>query len=419
MKGVQGSDNPRKVIVVGAGIVGLSTAWFLQEHGVEVTVVERDQIASGASWGNAGWLSPGLAIPLNEPSVVRYGARSLLDSRAPLYIPASADPGLWRFLALFTAHCRWSAWERAVHANLPLNQNCLEAFDELTEGGVEAETTSAPITALFKSERSAAGLLGELRRISELGLPLDYTALDGDSVRKHVSHASDSIRAGVRLFGQRYVTPGAFTYALAESVRRRGGTITQDFDVAGLEHGRHSLSVRSARGEVESGDTVLVATGAWLGRHARAWGVRSPVRAGRGYSFTVPSETPVSGPIYLPEARVACSPYGSGLRVAGSMEFRHLDAPLDHDRIEAITESARPFLSGFSWSQKSDAWVGSRPVTADGRPLVGKTLVPGLYVAGGHGMWGFSHGPATARLLAREIATGETVKELRAFDPTR
>lgn len=101
---------PRTAVVVGAGVVGLSTAWFLQEHGVQVTVVDRAQVAAGASWGNAGWLSPALAIPLNEPSVLRYGLRSLLDRRAPLSIPASVDPGLWRFLLQFAGNCTWRSW---------------------------------------------------------------------------------------------------------------------------------------------------------------------------------------------------------------------------------------------------------------------------------------------------------------------
>src|SRR3954466_11865904 len=95
---------PRSAIVVGAGIVGLSTAWFLQERGVEVTIVDRTGVAAGASWGNAGWIAPGLAIPLNEPTVLRYGLRALVNPAAPLHIPLTANPELWSFLARFAAH---------------------------------------------------------------------------------------------------------------------------------------------------------------------------------------------------------------------------------------------------------------------------------------------------------------------------
>jgi len=116
--GVERIDGgPRSVIVVGAGIVGLSTAWFLQERGVEVTVVDRAGVAAGASWGNAGWVAPALALPLNSPGVVRYGLRSLRDPASPLHIPLTADSSLGIFLLQFAANCRRSSWSRAVKAS--------------------------------------------------------------------------------------------------------------------------------------------------------------------------------------------------------------------------------------------------------------------------------------------------------------
>ncbi|MCC5697657.1 FAD-dependent oxidoreductase, partial [Klebsiella pneumoniae] len=111
---------PRSVVVVGAGVVGLSTAWFLQEHGVEVTVVDRRTTAAGASWGNAGYLSPVFSVPLPEPAVLRYGLRSLLDPNSPLYVPLSVAPNLWRFLAGFARQCTWTAWRRSMRAFVPL-----------------------------------------------------------------------------------------------------------------------------------------------------------------------------------------------------------------------------------------------------------------------------------------------------------
>src|SRR6201986_1908140 len=110
---------PRSAIVVGAGIVGLSTAWFLQERDIAVTVVDRVGVAAGASWGNAGWISPALTLPLNQPGVLRHGLRSLLDPAAPLHIPLKADIGLARFLGRFALNCRGASADRVVQANLP------------------------------------------------------------------------------------------------------------------------------------------------------------------------------------------------------------------------------------------------------------------------------------------------------------
>lgn len=404
---------PRSAVVVGAGVVGLSTAWFLQERGVEVTVVDRTGVAAGASWGNAGWIAPGLAIPLNEPAVLRYGLRSLADPAAPLHIPLTADPSLWSFLTRFAAHCRWSSWTRAAKANIPLNEECIEAYDVLTANGVEAPTVDAPITAVFTSAVSAQGLVRELDRLAAAGQPVDHVRLSTPDLREQVPLASSALVAGVRVEGQRFVAPGEFVQALGRAVVARGATI-------------HTVEVDDVRADGTgvvvqgiSADVAVLATGAWLPGLAARTGVRTPVRAGRGYSFTVPVREPVHGPVYLPEARVACTPYQGGLRVAGTMEFRAPDAPVDETRVDAIIDSVRPLLDGVRWEDRTDVWVGPRPVTPDGRALIGATRVPGVYVAGGHGMWGLAQGPVTGRLLAEQITTGKQPAALREFDPLR
>ncbi|MQA03465.1 MAG: FAD-dependent oxidoreductase [Streptosporangiales bacterium] len=416
---VHAGRGPRTAVVVGAGVVGLSTAWFLQQHGLEVTVVDRREVAAGASWGNAGWLSPALAIPLNEPSVVRYGLRALFDRDAPLHIPATLDMGRWRFLTRFAANCTWRTWERAMRANLPLNTSCLDAFDELVAGGVDATTTSAPVTAVFTTAAHTARLRRELDRMQAAGQPLRYSELAAGEVRDAVKQASRGIGAGVRIDGQRYVDPGEFATALGKSVGDRGASIRTGFDVVETVRRRHRLAVRSNDGESVKADVVVLATGAWLGRLGRRSGVRVPVRAGRGYSFTVPTDEPVSGPIYLPDVRVACTPYRGALRVAGTMEFRGPDDPLDAARIDAIVASVRPFLDGVRWDERTDEWGGPRPVTHDGRPLIGAAHPPGLYVAAGHGMWGLTQGPVTGRLLAEQITSGTRPAALHDCDPLR
>ncbi|TDE48441.1 FAD-dependent oxidoreductase [Nonomuraea mesophila] len=412
------TNPPRSAIVVGAGIVGLSAAWFLQERGVDVHVVDRGGVAAGASWGNAGWVAPGLAIPLNEPSVVRYGLKSLVNPSAPLHVPATFDPKLWSFLLRFAANSRWSTWTRAVRANLPLNEECIEAYGVLTANGVDAPVIDAPITAAFRTPQQAETLLRELRRMADAGQPVDHAALEGARLAEQVPLASAALQAGVRIDGQRYVDPGGFVHALGKEVMARGATVYA-FEATGLREEKGKITVSSSYGTSVSADAVVLATGAWLPRLASRLGVRVPVQAGRGYSFTVPVDRPVPGPIYLPDVRVACTPYQGALRVAGTMEFRDPDAPGVPARVEAIIDSARPLLDGVRWDERTDVWVGGRPVTPDGRPLVGATARQGVYVAGGHGMWGLTHGPVTGRLLAEQITTGKQPAALHEFDPLR
>ncbi|MDR7300326.1 NAD(P)/FAD-dependent oxidoreductase [Haloactinomyces albus] len=413
-----GTDGvPGSAVVVGAGVVGLSTAWFLQEHGVEVTVLDRSGVAAGASWGNAGYLSPALSVPLPEPGVLRYGLRSLLDRDAPLYVPATADPGLWSFLAKFARHCTMRSWQRSMRSYVPVNSEGLEAFDALAAGGVQASTTKAPITAAFEKPEQSSGLRHEAELIRRAGQELEVT--DVTPAETGIPQLSSRITTVLRLEGQRYIDPGEFVRALARSVEARGGEIRTGFTAEGIDRSAGRVIVRSSAGKRVSAETAVLANGAWLEQLAKPLGVRTPVRAGRGYSFTVPTEQPVPGPIYLPAARVACTPYQGGLRVAGTMEFRSADAALDRNRIEAVVRSARPLLDGVSWQDRHDEWVGPRPVTPDGLPLIGASSMPGVFIAGGHGMWGVTLGPLTGRLLAEQIGSGKQPDVLRPFDPLR
>ncbi len=417
MVGVERIDGgPRSAIVVGAGIVGLSTAWFLQERGVDVTVVDRAGVAAGASWGNAGWIAPALTIPLNSPALLRYGLRSLRDPAAPLHIPLTADLTLAAFLMRFSANCRQSSWQRAVRANVPLNEECIEAFDVLVANGVDAPVTDAPITALFRTPEEAELMFRELRALENAGQTLSVTRLSDAALREQVPLASPAITTGLNINGQRFVDPGRFVHALGRAVVERGATM-RTMEVSSVFSSGSGVTVHPRSDMPFTADAAVIATGAWLSRLA-GHRVRVPVQAGRGYSFTVPVDRPIPGPIYLPDVRVACTPYNGALRVAGTMEFRGPHEPVIPARVDAIIASAGPLLDGVRWAERSDIWVGPRPVTPDGRPLIGE-ISRGVFMAGGHGMWGLAQGPVTGRLLAEYLSTGKQPDALREFDPLR
>jgi D-amino-acid dehydrogenase len=407
---------PRSAIVVGAGIVGLSTAWFLQERGVEVTVIDRVGVAAGASWGNAGWIAPALSAPLNDPRMLRYALRSLPNRQGPLRISPSLDPILWRFLLQFTANCRESSWRRAVQDNLTLNNDCMAAYDALVSNGVDAPITDAPITALFHTSADAEHLLEQLQRLENVGQPSSTTELTGAEVREQVPLSSSAVTVGVRINDQRFIDPGKFVHALGRSVVERGAELRTE-DIADVRPFAGGVVVQPRGGSALAADAAVIATGAWLPELVRRW-VWTPVQAGRGYSFTVPVDRPVFGPIYLPDVRVACTPLDAKLRVTSMMELRRPDAPASAGVVDAMVESTGRYLEGVRWAERDDVWVGPRPLSPDGRPLVGE-VCGRLFVAGGHGMWGMKQGPATGRLLAEQITTGKQPPGLRGFNPLR
>ncbi|HEY9439606.1 MAG TPA: FAD-dependent oxidoreductase [Streptomyces sp.] len=413
-------SGPSHVAIVGAGMVGLSTAWFLQERGVSVTVYDRKGVAAGSSWGNAGWLTPGLATPLPEPAVLTYGVRAVLSPTSPVYVPPSANPSLLRFLAGFARNSTASKWLRSMKALVPINSLSLSSFDLLTEGGVDAETLEAKsFLAAYRNAEERRVLLEEVEQIHAAGQSMEFDVLDGDEAREVEPSLSDDVGAAIRLHGQRYINPGHFVHALADAVRGRGGEIHESTEITDVRDEAAGVTVVTGDGGSARFDSVVLATGAWLSHHAKKFGVRSVVQAGRGYSFSVPIEHVPSGPVYFPAQRVACTPLGDRLRVAGMMEFRKPEAPLDARRINAIAEAARPLLRGADLDARQDEWVGSRPCTPDGLPLIGATRSPRVFAAGGHSMWGITLGPATGLLLAETIVTGERPAQLAPFDPLR
>ena len=246
---------PRSAIVVGAGIVGLSTAWFLQERGLDVTVVDRTGVAAGASWGNAGWIAPALTLPLNSPSVLRYGLRALVNPAAPLHIPLTADAELGAFLMRFVANCRRESWNRAVRANVPLNEEAIEAFDVLVANGVDAPVTDAPITALFRSTEQAERMMRELRHLEKAGQTMSVTGLAGEALREQVPLASRAITAALSINGQRFVDPGRFVHALGQAVVERGATM-RTLEVRDVSSSGSGVSVYPPSGEPLTADTA-------------------------------------------------------------------------------------------------------------------------------------------------------------------
>lgn len=406
----------RHAVVVGAGIVGLSTVWHLQERGYDVTVVDRAGIGAGSSWGNAGWLTPGKAIPLAHPSLWGLHPRELLAADAALHVPIRVEPRLWSFLAQFMGHANTRAWDRTMAALTPIDRLALEAFDELELGGVESWTRKGPFVVGFEHEEQSKGFQSEVAGAVRHGQEVPFERLDDP--RELAPQLSDRVSVAFRLDGQRFLEPGPYTQALGEAVIARGAKLRTGVEVTDVSSTRKPL-VSLSTGEHLTADVAVIATGAWLPMLARRLGVKTMVQAGRGYSFTVETEEPTEHAVYLPHHRLACTPYQGRFRIAGTMEFRGPDEPFQPRRLQAMVSQARHLFTGMDLNNRRDEWVGSRPVTPDGKPLVGATQVPNVHVAGGHGMWGMVLGPATGKLLAEQIDTGRKPTALAEFDPLR
>lgn len=408
---------PSSVIVVGAGIIGLTTAWFLQEEGVDVTVLDQQNVAAGSSSGNAGWVTPGLISPLADPHFWRHGIRALTDRRSPLKIPLRLDPSLVRFLTAFSLRGTSRTWSRSLRHMVPLAAHVFPAFEALSNAGATAPVSRSDIAIAFDSARERDGFIHELGLMRAAGQETEWSAWDDWTTG--IGCLSEKIHSVIRLRDQGFVDPGRFARDLALSVVARGGRVLAHHHVRAVEPHGQLVHVRLVSGETLTAESAVIATGAWLPQLAKELGVRMPFAAGRGYSFHVRPESLPRTPIYFPSKRVACTPIGRQLRVAGTMEFLSPDAPLNPRRVEDIIVSVSTYLQGIDFQRRRDDWVGARPITSDGLPLVGQTQHPRVFVAGGHGMWGVVLGPATSRLLASVMTGSNLPRELVPLDPLR
>jgi D-amino-acid dehydrogenase len=219
---------------------GLSTAWHLQQYGVEVTVVDKGSIGSGASWGNAGWITPGLVTPLADPGAWRQVLGALTDPNAALQIPARLDPALWKVLLRFGRNMTHSRWDRTMDALQPITGIAVEAFAMMTHGGITSPVTEAPYVLGFSSRKEGTRYEAEIRHLRELGQHLDFTVLDSPA---DVPQFSPAIAHAIRVTGQSYLDPGHFVADLARSVRENGGRIIEGWNVTAIHDDHVSVPV--------------------------------------------------------------------------------------------------------------------------------------------------------------------------------
>src|SRR5699024_318021 len=197
----------KNAIVVGAGLIGLSTALHLKSVGINVCLLESIHPGAGASWGNAGWLTPEIATPLPEPSILKTGLKALVSTNSPLYVPLQADANLLKFLVGFLKNSNSKRWRAGMSKLMPLNNLTMNSFDEMESLGVKATTQRSDFIAAFAKSGQENGLLQEFEDIRDAGYSVDATALTGAQVKEYIPAVSDSVATGVRLGGTRFINP--------------------------------------------------------------------------------------------------------------------------------------------------------------------------------------------------------------------
>lgn len=414
VKGMERAD----VIVIGGGIIGVCTAYFLAEKGVNLILLERDEICSGASYGNAGLIVPSHSVPLSTPGVVEKGLKWLLNPESPLYIPFRLDLELISWLWRFWRFCTEEHVRHSLPILVPMQQESLILFEQFASGGLEFGFQRKGTITVFNTQEAFEEGIQEAELLKGYGI--ESQVLFGEKVREREPLLRESVVGGIYFPGDAHLDPAQFVLALAKEVERKGVKVLTQTEVVELRAvGNRIESVATAKGQFKA-DTIVLAAGAWSSNLARNLGIKIPIQPAKGYSITFyePNLSP-STPLMLSEVRVAVTPLNGRLRFGGTLELAGLDLSINQKRVEAIRRGASQYLPQIE-AKREEVWRGLRPCTPDSLPIIGRSRkFNNLVIASGHGILGVSLGPITGKLVA-QLVCGEPLNfDIQPLSPDR
>ncbi len=410
-----GSRN-QTAVVIGGGVIGCATAYYLSKLGWRVRIVEAGRLGRGSSHGNCGFICPSHVLPLTMPGTVWPVMKRMFRRDSAMYLKPRWDPALWGWLLRFARTCRCADVLQVAAARHALLTTSMSLYRELVaEESLDIEWEDRGLLLVFKSAHE----FQEHERIATLvhkEFKIDARPYDAAQLAEFEPALRAGPAGGWHYTGDAHLRPDRLMTALAGVLRLRGVEIIEETSVSRitLENGR-ARAVETAAGSLEA-DAVVLAAGALSTAFAAQLGCKIPIQPGKGYSITLPRpRIAPRTPIIFEEFHVAVTPWPSGIRVGSTMEFAGYDSTINQRRIALFKRVADESLVEAPQGPIEEEWSGWRPMTFDDLPCIGHApKVPNVIIAAGHGMIGMATATASGKLAA-ELVTGEKPH----IDPTR
>jgi D-amino-acid dehydrogenase len=412
-----------KAIVIGGGIIGLSAAYYLNQSGWDVTVLDKEDFLNNCSYGNAGYVCPSHFIPMATPGIVKQGLKWMLNSRSPFYVQPRLNGALIDWGLKFM---RSATPEKVEAASVPLkdiavlSQHEYETWAKLP--GFDFSYEHKGLLEIFQTEKAAQHAHHTLEKAHELGL--DSVLLSYEELTKLEPHTKINGIGALFFKCDAHLYPNKLMKGLITLLRQRGVKLLPHEEVINFEKSEAAIKKVITKKQAYEADVVIMATGSWSREVASLLDIRLPLIPGRGYSITLEdSPYKVNYPAILVEGRVAITPMdGNKIRFGGTMEITSTQAPPRMNRVQGILDAVKRFFPEFDLPMPAmdKVWYGYRPCSADGLPYIGRTKKwKNVVVATGHAMLGLSLGAGTGKLVSEIINEQPASMDISPFTVER
>ncbi|WP_237274662.1 NAD(P)/FAD-dependent oxidoreductase [Tenacibaculum ovolyticum] len=411
----------KEVVIIGGGIIGLCSAYYLQKEGHKVTVIDKSDFSSGASYVNAGYITPSHIISLAAPGMINKGIKWMFDSESPFSVKPRLDYDFVKWSWLFKKASTKQKVESSIKPIKDINLLSRELYEDIkASNDFDFFYQHKGLLMCYQTDKTGEEEWNTGKRAIQEGLNVEN--LSKEQVLKLEPNAGLNIKGAIYYHTDSHMTPSEFMPQLKRYLEKNGVTILANEEVLDINVTGNKVTSLKTNKQEFTPDEIVVATGSWSQILMKKLNTTIPIQAGKGYRINVSQETGITIPAILMEAKVAVTPMNGFTRFAGTMEVDKINTNINKVRVNAIAKASERFYQNLKISQKEidDVASGLRPCSPDGLPYIGRlSKVKNVTVATGHAMMGWSLGPATGKLISEVISDKKTSLDLSPFHTER
>lgn len=412
----------KNVVIIGGGIIGLSCAYYLYKDGNQVTVLDKSDMSGGASYVNAGYLTPSHLIPLASPGMMVKGLKWMFNSSSPFYMKPRWDLEFFKWAWNFHTSSTKEKVNRAIPLIKDINLLSKALYSSIHASGDlgNFQLEKKGLLMLYKSMKEGSREREVMNRAIEEGL--DACELTLEELKKLQPNLSEQIQGAIHYKCDAHTTPNEFMHKLKHYLKNEGVVINANEEVLEFKYTANRIKEVQSCKTTYTPDDIVLASGSWSQKLAGRLSLSPSIQPGKGYRIDVAEATGITMPAVLMEAKVAVTPMRGFTRFAGTMELSGINQTIRKERVRAIVNAASSYYQNLHISEEdiAQAQCGLRPVTPDGLPYIGNSSkYDNLYIATGHAMMGWSLGPATGKLISELVSGKKTSMNIEGFHPDR